>query len=131
MAEIRFKAKKNEVRLNVIVDRDGVEESKELSFDCSPNNYAFIKQSTAAYAEMKKALAGAMTVEKADALINAERDAFEAAAPGKWNEFIEFIGGDVEHMAELIALMFETIRAKGVASKLDDVSPVVPDGEAI
>ena len=131
MAEIRFKAKKNEVRLNVIIECEDGEKSKELVFNCSPNDYGYITKIVKVFQEMEKLMIGKMTIDKTGKMLEAERSVFEAAAPGRWDEFIEFVDNDIEYMAQLIALMVQTIREKGTATKIADITPVVPDGETV
>lgn len=128
MAEFNFKSKKNEVKL--AVRKDG-EEVKELVFDCSPTNYRFIKRAAAAGRAIESALSEGLTVDHIDDIVKAEREAFEVMAPGQWDEYFEFLDEDVGNIAQLIKMMLETVRAKGIEAKADAVAPAVPDGEQV
>lgn len=138
--EYKFKSKKNEIRLDVQkeMDNDFIEH-KELVFDCSPNNYGFVKKVSRAGIllndTIKKASNGNKnigdSVELLDQVIDAEKQAFDAVAPGKWDEFFEFVDEDIENMSELLTLMVSTVTEKGVAAKKESIATVVPDGENV
>lgn len=132
MAEILFNQRKSEVKLAVKKqNNDGTIEEKDLVFDCAATNYSFIKRAVAAGKKISAALAGGIDADKVDAVLAAEREAFEVLAPGRWDEFFAFLDEDVEYMAQLAREMLETARSKGVEAKAADVAPVVPDGESV
>lgn len=139
--EFRFKQKKNEVVLAVKRENaDGSIDQKDLSFDCSPTNYAYVARVMAAGISLKKKMREMKDketkgdIEQASSLIietiNAEKETFEAMAPGKWGEFFEFLGSDIENMSELIGVMVETITAKGSSAKKESIKTQAPDGAA-
>jgi len=138
--EYKFKSKKNEITLDVQKEMDdGLIEHRVLIFDCSPNNYSFVKKVSQAGALLNSAIKKANAKNKdiddsmllMDQVVEAEKQAFEAAAPGKWDEFFEFVDSDIVNMSELLTLMVSTITDKGIESKKEAITTAVPDGESI
>lgn len=138
--EYKFKSKTNEIRLDVKKEMaDGSIQQKDLVFDCSPNNYGFVKKVSQAGVllndAIKKASAENASIENSvdllDQVIDAEKAAFDAVAPGKWDEFFEFVDEDIENMSELLTLMVSTVTNKGIAAKKESIATVVPDGESV
>lgn len=128
MEEFKFKQKKNEIVLSVKKELlDGTETEKILRFDCSPKNYQFIKEVSAASKKITEASKGQDGLEKISRLFEAGRDTFELMAPGKWGEFLQFLDDDMEDMISLLQLMVETVKNKGREAKMEEIAPAAPD----
>ena len=139
MAEFRFREKKTEVRLSVKKEKsDGTEVEKVLVFDCSPQNYSFINRIAKAAADLRVKMQGYQkeaedsqgSIGLVSAIVGAEKEIFEATAPGKWDEYFAFLDEDVQDMADLIGLMVNTIVEKGTAEKKKTIESKAPDGAA-
>lgn len=132
MAEYRFNEKKNEIRLQVKKARiDGGEEEKVLVFDCAPTNYGFIRKARAAGERILEISKDQSSFVQLEELFEAEKMAFETVAPGKWEEYFEFLDGSLSDMSALLLLMVQTVTAKCVEEKRKAVSAAVEDGESI
>ena len=130
--EFSFKSKRIDAILAVKREgKDGAIDQKDLVFDCSPSNYQFLKNAVDAGKAIEKTLANGLKVDDIETIMESERMAFETMAPGRWDEFFEFLEQDVATMAYLVKAMLETIRRKGAEAKAAEITPKVPDGEQV
>ena len=87
---------------------------------------------------MKKAesvtekLPDGFTVEDIDKSVEQIKELFESIAPNKWEEFFDFIDGNVEYMSLVIQGVLEKILDKAVKNKQAEILPEVPkDAEEV
>jgi hypothetical protein len=133
MDTFRFKEKQSTITLDLIKEQaDGTEKKMVLEFDCSSSNWKFIKEVGETIKVLEKSMAN-MTTENFIAAFEAERKAFEIAAPDKWDEVFAFVGEDVFDMSMLLRLMLKTIKDRGVANRMKQLEAKVEteDGSSV
>lgn len=120
------------IEVKVASDEAGFD-VKVLEFDCSITRYSFMRRAT----EIGRELAGfgeggeAWTPEKLESVMRSEREAFEALAPGRFDEFFAFLGEDLADMAKLIGVMLRVAREKSVEARKAEIEPEVPNGPEV
>lgn len=131
--DFNFKSKTANLKINVKKElEDGTVVEKVLSFDCSPSNSIIIRKAVDAGKKLESIkMEDLEKMDFIDALEAASfkgKEAFEILAPGRWDEFFEYVEGDVEVMMKLLASMATAVRNKGVEQKVKSVISDAPDG---
>lgn len=132
MEQFRINGKKSTIQLEVIKDTNEGEQHKVLSFACLASNADFLK----AIHEVAKMVDAEITdgnvFEKLEEVEGVLLKAFEIAAPGKWDEFYEFLEHDIVNMTGLWKLMVDSITKAATGIKIASADPVIPkDGAQV
>ena len=127
MAQFHKKSKKISLKVEMETEDPGVYKEKTLEFECSPQSQSLIRGIKEAIALVEKQVTGESIVDEANRVIDALELCFEKLAPGKWEEYLEFLGDDVENMTELLRLMVEKLSDEVVAEKKASIVPEIPE----
>lgn len=132
MEQFRVNGKKAVIEINVIKDTNEGELNKVLSFSCSASNSDFLKAISAVSKLIEEEITESNVFAKLDNVECMLHKAFEIAAPGKWDEFYEFLDHDIVNMTNLWRAMADSISGAATKIKIESADPSIPkDGEQV
>jgi len=133
MNEIRIKKIDDSFKIPIVMENeDGTETRKMLEFNFSVKDYNKIRNLMKKAESVTEKLPDGFTVEDIDKSVEQIKELFESIAPNKWEEFFDFIDGNVEYMSLVIQGVLEKILDKAVKNKQAEILPEVPkDAEEV
>lgn len=132
MAEFKFKSEIIEITIGVTRgEKDGSETRKDLTFSCNPKNYVLNKQILSTGKALVDLLDKEYTVETLDTIYMVIEKLFSMMAPGKVQEYLDFLEGDIGNLARLALEMVKAYRSRSTEELTSQIAPRKADGETV